>query len=132
MTTSYQSNDFQQNDARGHRIASPVVGDAVTIRSNVTSNDAANPVVGTGKSFVGFRYIEIEFAVSGTSPVWVVTPLLVNSDRTAYMEGDPITLSGAKSSVYLLNVNGSPGVNFKCNGSSGTNPAITIKARGLN
>lgn len=132
MPANYRSNEFQQDDARGHRIASPVVGDPVTIRSNVISNDSANPAVGTGKSFVGFRYIEVEFAVSGTNPVWVVTPLLMNSDRTAYMEGEAITLSGAKSSVYMLNVNGSPGVNFKCNGSSGTNPAITIKARGFN
>lgn len=88
--------------------------------------------VGTGKSFIGYRYVELEITLEGTTPTWTVTPLLLNSTSTTYMEGESIVLTGAKTFVYLLQVNGSSGVNFRVDNSSGTSPTITIKGRGVN
>ena len=103
-----------------------------TIRSSVSSNDSGNPTIGTGMSFVGFKYIECEITLGGTTPAWSVTPLLANAAGTTYMEGDTTALSGAKTFVYKLEVNGNSDVNFRVDTSSGTSPTITIKARGIN
>lgn len=108
------------------------VGSIKTIRSSVSSNDSSNPTVGTGQDFTGYKYVECEIKLGGTTPVWSVTPLLVNAAGNTYMEGYTIVLTGAKTFVYKLEVNGNSDVNFRVDTSSGTSPTITIKARGVN
>lgn len=102
------------------------------IRNSVISNDSSNPSVGNGQNFTGYKYVEVEVTLGGTSPSWSVTPLLVNATGDSYMEGDTTILTGAKTFVYKLEVNGNSDVNFRVDTSSGTSPTITIKARGVN
>lgn len=98
----------------------------------MSSNDSSNPSVGTGQNFTGYKYIECEITLGGTTPQWSITPILVNASGDAYMEGETIILSGAKTFVLKLEVNGNSDVNFRVDTSSGTSPTVTIKGRGVN
>ena len=107
-------------------------GSIVTVRNNVSANDSANPTIGTGKNFVGFRTIEAEVIVGGTNPSWNVTPLLANDAGDSYQEVETVTLDEAKTYYLLIEVLGNTDVNFRVDGQAGTSPTITIKAKGVN
>lgn len=114
-------------------MTTPYANTQLTVRSAVSSNDGANPTVGTGKDFSGYKLVEVEVKLAGTTPGWSITPLLINPAGDAYMDGETLVVSGAKTQVFLLEVHGCPDVNFRCDTQSGSSPVVThIKVRGLN
>ena len=120
-------------DSLGKEIqSSPVVSDLLTIRSNISSDDGSNPALGSGQSFIGYKKVELEIIIGGTTPSWDITPLLANNANDTYMEGETITITGSKTHIRLIEINGNSNVNFRVDGKSGTSPTITIKGKGVN
>ncbi len=110
--------------------SSSYVGDLKTIRSSVSTDDLSTPSLGTGQSFTGFKYVNVEITLGGTSPTWNITPLIAKLDGTGYKPG--ITRVISTDEPLSLQVDSSSDVNFRVDGSTGTSPTITIKGAGVN
>jgi len=102
-----------------------------TVRDNVSVSDSSNPLVSTGANLSRFTYAEVSIKLTGSSPTANVTPLLSDGPGTEYMEGETLSVSGAKKFVYVMQVNGNNDVNFRIDSLGGTSPVVTIKVRGL-
>ena len=94
-------------------------------RNAIASDDSGNPALGSGIDCSDYSHLLVEVVIGGTaSPQWDVTPLFGNSVGSVYQEGVKRTV--ASNERFVIAVDGSADVYFKVDGSSGTNPTITI------
>jgi len=106
---------------------------AVTVRSNVTDDDANEAAVyalGSGVDCTGYDVIEAEIDMTGseTGDSFILTPLAKIEGEEAYAKllDKQIALeaSDAITRKIRISVGGNSNVNFLCNSSLGTSPTI--------
>lgn len=102
-----------------------MVRNAITVRSNVSSNDSANPAIAGGANCFGYEEVVVEVALTGTTPQWNVTPLFLNASGDAYSEGETVVVSGVKTHRFYLRVDNNTDVNFRLDGQSGSSPVVS-------
>lgn len=125
------SGPYQAVDTGRH--SSLEFGPFITVRENVTVDDAGNPAnYDNCFDLTGFEFVEIYLKLSGTNPQWDITPLFGQDEADyTFHEGQKITVN---SNVKLtLSVLGAKYFFMKCDGSSGTSPKIDrIRIRPFN
>lgn len=108
-------------------------GPFITARENVTVNDSGNPAnYDNCFDLSGFEYVEVYVKLSGTNPVWDVTPLF-GQDEVDFIfhEGQKMTV--ASNEKRILPVTGAKYFYLRCDGLSGTSPIIDrIRIRPFN
>lgn len=102
------------------------LGTRTVHRNNLTTNDTFT--YGSGDTakmdLTGYKYALIEIFLGGTTPQWDVTPEFGDSALSQYTKGQKRTVT--QNERYIVEVDGESEFIARCDGSSGTNPTITV------
>ncbi len=127
MPVKFDDNNAQYIEEVVGRIA------AVTVRSNVTDDDANEAAVyalDSGVDCTGYDVIEVEIDMTGSQAgdSFIITPLAKIEDQEAYArlldKQIAFEADDAITRKIRVSVGGNSNVNFLCNGSLGTSPTI--------